>query len=165
MPAPVVSRSWNRYYPQMSVEIIRRGAAGKVPARPLKIIAQAILELVDRTEADLTVVLLGDREMQQLNAKYRKKNYATDVLAFPVQGTLPVPYLPLGDVVISIEKARQQAHERNRPTEAEVITLLIHGIVHLLGYDHERSAADARVMQRLESKIYRALCERRLIEV
>jgi rRNA maturation RNase YbeY len=66
----------------------------------------------------------------------------------------------LGDVVISIDKARAQAKERGRTTGEEVVILLIHGVVHLLGYDHERSARDARAMGRLERKIFQALCER-----
>jgi probable rRNA maturation factor len=61
--------------------------------------------------------------------------------------------------------AREQAKERGRTTDEEMVTLLIHGIVHLLGYDHERSAQDARVMKRLENKVYRQLCEQGLIKV
>jgi rRNA maturation RNase YbeY len=68
-------------------------------------------------------------------------------------------------VIISVEKAAEQAKERRRTLDEEITTLLIHGIVHLLGYDHERSAKDARVMARLEKKIHRQLCERGLIEV
>jgi rRNA maturation RNase YbeY len=64
-----------------------------------------------------------------------------------------------------VEKAREQAKQRGRTPDQELATLLIHGIVHLLGYDHERSAEDARVMKRLENKIYRQLCEQDLIEV
>jgi probable rRNA maturation factor len=71
----------------------------------------------------------------------------------------------LGDVIISIEKAKQQARERRHSQEEEMVALLIHGILHLLGYDHERSAREARIMKGMEKKIYRALCEQDLLEV
>jgi len=68
-------------------------------------------------------------------------------------------------VIISVDKARSQSDERRRTLDQEMATLLVHGIVHLLGYDHERSAKDTRVMKRLENKIYRRLCEQGLIKV
>jgi rRNA maturation RNase YbeY len=71
----------------------------------------------------------------------------------------------LGDVVISVEKAEEQARERGLTSHVEITTLLIHGILHLLGYDHERSAKEAQIMGRLEKKIYGELCERGLLEV
>jgi probable rRNA maturation factor len=149
----------------MPVEIAHRGAGKKLPGRRLRKIAEAILIIVGRAEAELSLGLIGNAEMRKLNARYRRKDYATDVLSFPVDGKLPAPNRLLGDVIISVEKAREQARERGRTRDEEMVTLLIHGIVHLLGYDHERSAKDARVMKRLENKIYRELCEQGLIKV
>jgi probable rRNA maturation factor len=149
----------------MPVEIARRGAGKKFRSRQYKRIASAILELLGRDEVELSLALVGNAEMQRLNAKYRQKNYPTDVLSFAADRNLPVETGLLGDVIISVEKAAQQAKERRRTLEEEMITLLIHGVVHLLGYDHERSSKDARVMGRLEKKIHRQLCERGLIEV
>ena len=149
----------------MPVEIAHRGAGKKLPGRRLRKIAEAILIIVGRAEAELSLALIGNADMRKLNARYRRKDYPTDVLSFPVDGKLPAPNRLLGDVIISVEKAREQARERGRTRDEEMVTLLIHGIVHLLGYDHERSAKDARVMKRLENKIYRALCEQGLIKV
>ena len=149
----------------MAVEILRRGAGKELPTRALKKIAQAILVLVGQAEAELSLALIGNTEMQKLNVKYRGKDYPTDVLSFPVDETLPPAHPILGDVIISVQMARQQAKDRGRTADEEMVTLLIHGIVHLLGYDHERSANDARVMKRLENKIYRQLCEQGLIKV
>ena len=149
----------------MPVEMAHRAAGKKLPGRRLRKIAEAILILVGRAEAELSLALIGNAEMRKLNARYRRKDYPTDVLSFPVDGKLPAPNRLLGDVVISVDKAREQARERGRTRDEEMVTLLIHGIVHLLGYDHERSAKDARVMKRLENKIYRALCEQGLIKV
>jgi rRNA maturation RNase YbeY len=80
------------------------------------------------------------------------------VLSFPVDKNLPVDAGVLGDVVISVDTARRQAKEGGKTLDEEMTTLLVHGIVHLLGYDHERSAKEARRMGRLEKKVYRALC-------
>jgi rRNA maturation RNase YbeY len=146
----------------MPVEVVRRGAGRKYPGRAVKNTALAVLRLLKVEKAELSLALVGDPEIRKLNAKYRGKNYPTDVLSFPAED-LPGPIRLLGDVVISIDKMRAQAKERGRPFKEEVTILLIHGIVHLLGYDHERSARDARIMARLERKIYRALCERRYL--
>ena len=113
----------------------------------------------------MSLVLIGNIEMRWLNARYRSKDYPTDVLSFPAEKNLPVKTPLIGDVIISVEKAAEQAKARRRRLDEEMVTLLIHGIVHLLGYDHERSAKDARVMGRLEKKIHRQLCERGLIGV
>ena len=149
----------------MPVEIVRRQGGKKFPARRLKKIALAILELVGRKNTELSLALIGDREMQQLNAQYRGKDYPTDVLSFPVDRGVALSTPLLGDVIISVDKAAAQAREQRRALDDEMITLLIHGIVHLMGYDHERSAKDARIMTRLEKKILRQLCEREVIKV
>ena len=149
----------------MPVEIVRRQGGKKYSSRKLKKIAAAVLDLVGQREAELSLALIGDGEMRKLNAKYRRKDYPTDVLSFPVESHLPLETRLLGDVIISVDKAGSQAEERRRTLDQEMATLLVHGIVHLLGYDHERSAKDARAMRRLENKIYRRLCEQGLIKV
>lgn len=149
----------------MAVEIARRGAGKKFPSRKLKKLSETILELVGRAESELSLVLIGNREMQKLNLRYRRKNYPTDVLSFPAEGEVPAEVSLLGEVIISVEKAAEQAKERERTLEEEMTTLLIHGIVHLMGYDHERSAKDARAMSRVEKRISRQLCERGLIQL
>lgn len=149
----------------MPVEIVRRGAGKKFSIRKLKTIARSVLDLTGRKDAELSLALVGNAEMRKLNAKYRMKDYPTDVLSFPCGKELPIQTPLLGDVIISVEKAASQARERRRTLDEEMATLLIHGIVHLLGYDHERSANDARLMRRVEKKIHHQLCERGLIEV
>ncbi|HVO94685.1 MAG TPA: rRNA maturation RNase YbeY [Terriglobales bacterium] len=149
----------------MPVEMVRRDGGKKFPARRLKEVALAILDLLGRSDTELSLALIGDREMQQLNAQYRGKNYPTDVLSFPVESDAPLKKPLLGDVVICVDKAAEQARERRRTLDEEMVTLLIHGIVHLMGYDHEQSAKDAKIMTRLEKKILRQLCERELIKV
>jgi probable rRNA maturation factor len=149
----------------MSVEIIRRDEAQKLSSRKLKKIAQKILGVAERDQAELCLVLVGNREIQELNAKYRKKDYPTDVLSFPAGDELPPGMRLLGDVVISVEKAKEQAEQEGRTLDEEMVTLLIHGIVHLLGYDHERSARDARIMGAVEKKIRQSLCDQGVFQV
>jgi len=149
----------------MPVEIIRRDYGKKFPRRKLKRIAQKVLEIVEQGQSELCLVLVGNAEIRKLNAKFRKKDYPTDVLSFPAGDRLPEGEPILGDVVISVEKAKAQSRERRRTLNEEMVTLLIHGIVHLLGYDHERSSKDARIMERLEKKIYRTLCDQGLLKL
>jgi probable rRNA maturation factor len=149
----------------MPVEIVRRGAGKKYPAAKLKRVAATILKLLKEDHAELSVALIGNGEMRKLNARYRKKDYPTDVLSFPAAADMPGGLRLLGDVIISVDKAKEQAKERGRSLDEEMTTLLVHGVLHLLGYDHERSAKDARIMGRLEQKLYRALCDRGRLQV
>jgi probable rRNA maturation factor len=149
----------------MPVEIVRRGAGKQFPSRRLKKVALTVLGLVEQENVELSLALIGNAEMQKLNAKYRRMNHPTDVLSFPMEEKLLQETRLLGDVIISVEQAAEQARERRRTLDEEMTTLLIHGIVHLLGYDHERSAKDARIMRRLEKKILGQLCERGLLKV
>jgi len=99
--------------------------------------------------SELSVLLTGDDQIQELNRLYRKKNRPTDVLAFAMSegGGLPrrtparVPRL-LGDVIVSMPTARAQAKQAGRPALDEVTMLLAHGLLHLLGWDHETVAKD-----------------------
>jgi rRNA maturation RNase YbeY len=149
----------------MPVELIRRAAGRKISSRRLKQIALTVLQLTEQQDAELSLALIGNSEMQELNARYRHKDYPTDVLSFPSAKNLPAEARLLGDVIISVDKAAEQAKERRRTLDQEMATLLIHGIVHLLGYDHERSAKDARIMTRIEKKIARQLCDLGLLKV
>ncbi len=97
---------------------------------------------------ELSVALVDDAEMQTLNRNYRDKDRPTDVLAFPMDRRDGGAENLLGDVVISLETAVRQAAEQDVTASAEVRTLLVHGFLHLLGYDHERSPAEARRMFR-----------------
>lgn len=149
----------------MPVDLLRRATGRKIPSRRLKRVAQVLLQLARREDAELSLVLIGNAEMQRLNARFRHKDYPTDVLSFPAANNLPTKAPLLGDVIISVDKAAAQAKEQQRTFDQEMVTLLIHGIVHLLGYDHERSAREARKMRRLEKKMARQLCDLGLLKV
>ena len=149
----------------MIVEFARKGAGRNYPTGELKKITESILRALQRSNDELSIALVGDKEMRPLNAKYRKTNKTTDVLSFPADHPTPARPVLLGDVIISVEQARRQAKERNHSLKSEMVTLLIHGILHLVGYDHERSPQQAKIMANLEVKLLNRLCERGLIKL
>ena len=141
----------------MTVDVLKRVAGGRLSAAKIKRTAEKILRLLDRQSAELSVALVGNEEIRELNRRYRNKPTPTDVLSFPAAEPANPRARLLGDVVISVEQAEIQARRARRTLEAEIDWLLIHGILHLLGYDHERSAKEAKIMRALEKKITRAL--------
>ena len=124
-------------------------------------VAERLLSAVGESRSELSLELIGDRRMRRLNREYRKKDRPTDVLAFPIReavmphGVRPVTHM-LGDVVISLPTAVRQAREAGRSIDDELTMLLVHGVLHLCGYDHERNPREAARMARRE----RALLQR-----
>lgn len=106
---------------------------------------------IDVTE--LTVVFLNDRQIRWYNKQFRKKDYPTDVLSFPVGETIENEHY-LGDILISMERTAAQALEKHHTLKRELQILLLHGVLHLLGYDHE---VDNGQMNRLESRLRKAV--------
>jgi probable rRNA maturation factor len=104
-----------------------------------------------RARGVVSVALVSDRRVRALNRTYRRKDYATDVLSFPnPQSPIPNPFL--GDVVIARGVARRQALQAGHSEQTELRVLALHGLLHLLGYDHER---DNGAMRRLERRLRR----------
>ena len=97
---------------------------------------------------EVAVVLVGANKIQNLNKRYRRKNRVTYVLSFGADGDNE----ELGDIVICVPRAKKQAREKGDSFEKELATLLIHGFLHLAGYDHEKKK-EADNMQRLEKRI------------
>ena len=125
-------------------------------------LARAILSDVGETSAELGILFVGDQRMRGFNRQYRGKDRTTDVLAFAMRESLtphPSPLTPvmLGDVVIAVPTAARQARQGQRSLDEELTILLVHGILHLCGYDHERSEKDARRMHRRERMILRSI--------
>ena len=103
-----------------------------------------------------SIVLVSDRAIRRLNRDFRNQDKPTDVLSFPT-GPEDAPHLDkpgLGDMIISVETARRQAFARHHSLERELCVLVIHGLLHLLGYDHE---VDRGKMRRKELKLQREL--------
>jgi probable rRNA maturation factor len=105
-------------------------------------------------KGELTVLLCGDEEMASLNRRFRGREGTTDVLSFPGHELDPEGGLHLGDVAVSVERAELQASEAGWDLDHEVRRLLAHGLLHVLGYDHE---TDQGEMEALEKDLLRAL--------
>lgn len=141
----------------MKVAVVNRFKKGRPRLRGIKKKAEQILAALGNEKCELSVAFVGDGVIRALNARYRGKNASTDVLSFTGGEALRSGEKLLGDVVISVPRAAKQAREKHHSLERELEILLIHGILHLLGYDHERSRRDERVMQAMERKLLRAL--------
>jgi probable rRNA maturation factor len=140
------------------VELTCRAVSGRQYAGAVRADALALLEILALEHCELSLMLVSDSGIRRLNREFRAKDQPTDVLSFPQLESAheletsrgfsapDAPPLALGDIVISIDTARRQAHELGRSAAARIRTLLIHGILHLLGYDHEQSLAEARRM-------------------
>ncbi len=125
----------------------------------LKKKAKRILRFLHQRGVELSLALVTSREMQALNAAYRRQNKPTDVLSFACDELLPTGEKLLGDVILSVEQAAAQARSRRKSLEQELEHLLIHGILHLLGYNHETSAAEEKIMRSMERQIHHALSQ------
>ena len=141
----------------MAVEFRCATARGRGYARGLCADANRLMRAAGLAECELSLTLTSDRAMRRLNREFRGIDSATDVLSFSQieqAGAAPPnprsvknsPGLPVGDVIISIDTAIRQAREYRTSPTARLRRLLIHGFLHLIGYDHERSPSDARRM-------------------
>lgn len=140
------------------VVVASRGRRAPALAARLARSARRLLHGLRLPGAELSILLVSDHEMRALNRCYRGKDRPTDVLAFAQrEGAGGAPAGVLGDLVISVDTARRQAAEYGASLAREGERLLVHGLLHLLGYDHERSAAEARRMQRRERMLARWL--------
>ena len=105
-----------------------------------------------RKRAEVTLRFVGRAEGRRLNHQFRGKNYATNVLTFTYSEHSPL----LGDIVLCVPILKREAVERDIPLRRHCAHLVVHGTLHMQGYDHERDA-QARVMEALEAKIMRNL--------
>jgi probable rRNA maturation factor len=112
----------------------------------------ALQQSLDIQDRELSVVFVGLRTMQSLNKRYRNKNYATDVLSFSYREEYAESALLLGEIILAPEVAVNQAIRFGVPPELELRKLLVHGTLHLIGYDHE---TDTGQMIRMQHRIMR----------
>jgi len=112
--------------------------------KPIRAFAESLVSTVREAEGrEFSVAFVSDKRMTELNGFFRSKDSTTDVLSFPHE---PDEFDPdrsnLGDIVISAEQARRQADENDLTLEAEIKQLILHGLLHLCGYDHETDTGE-----------------------
>lgn len=140
----------------MEVTILNRQRSRRVYPRPLASFVTTLADRMPPPQADrLAVCLVSDDRMRRYNRQFRGVDRTTDVLAFPAeQASLPEGGCHLGDIVISVPRAAEQARVAGHSLSRELKILLVHGYLHLLGYDHE---TDRGVMLRTQRRLLRAL--------
>jgi probable rRNA maturation factor len=152
--------------------ILNRQQAVRVAQRPLELFLARIRRELGLAEADLTICFVSDAEIARMNQAFRKKKGPTDVLSFPaIERRRPSPLRRrssrrlqqkrrdstssfLGDIAIAPSVARRNAKKLGRTLPSELQILILHGVLHLLGYDHE---TDRGQMDRLEARLRRKL--------
>ena len=131
---------------------------GSVDEEFLREVAEKVLKGENKKETGLSIALVGQGRIRKINKRYRGKNRATDVLAFPESKVLlekfkvgPVQKTQnLGEIIICLREVNKNARKDNTTPEKELARVLIHGVLHLLGYDHEKSEAEAEKMRKKE---------------
>ena len=139
-----------------------------------RILRQTLRSLKLDIQAEVSLLLVDNAQIRQLNREYRGKDVATDVLSFPQIDLSPSGESPdrktleenrdpgtgetvLGDIVLSVERAMEQADEYGHSIRTELAFLMAHGLLHLLGYDHEKGKEMEQTMNRLQESILQAL--------
>ncbi len=124
----------------------------------LKNIAKEVLRRENKEKTSLSIALVGQVRIRALNKKYRKKNRVTDVLAFPQSKVLLEKFKTasfqkfegFGEIVICLREVKKNSQRFNTTFKKELARVLIHGILHLLGYDHEKNQAEGEKMRKKE---------------
>jgi probable rRNA maturation factor len=121
----------------------------------LKKAAETALTLAGEGASELSLVLAGDKKIKSLNKEFRGINQATDVLSFPSDNSAEGPRY-LGDIIISVARAKEQAEESGHMLSDELVLLTVHGVLHLLGHDHGAPSTKAK-MWAVQNDILRIL--------
>lgn len=150
----------------MAIEVVNRQRLARIDPRRVARLADATLSAMGRDGADLTVAFVRDRVIRELNNKFRGSDRATDVLSFLAEdepeSASGVHFIGssvsehVGDIVISTDTALRRANDAGHSFAREVDELVIHGVLHLCGYDHQ---IDRGQMNRLELKLRRKLLD------
>ena len=126
------------------IEVVNRQRKVPIETERWQSFSERALKSIRNQEHDATIAFVSDRQIKDLNKRYRDFDKPTDVLSFPAEDEAGIN---LGDIAISLERAEVQAHENGLTLDNEVAQLILHGLLHLCGYDHE---TDDGHMNRLE---------------
>ena len=143
----------------MKVQIDNRQSIHRIARRKLRQTAKAILNALDCPDAELSILIVDDQQITKLNRQFLNRKGPTNVIAFPMQAGQFTEIAPnlLGDVVISAETAQQEARNAGLSMEERLNQLLIHGTLHLLGYDHVKTVSEARRMEKKTNELLKII--------
>ena len=144
----------------MPIDIQNQRSLSKITTKTLKKIVQTICDDLGFSDSEISIVVMDDPGIHELNLTWRSKDKPTDVLSFPqAEGKVkPGDFVPcLGDVVISADTAARQAETIGHSLEDEYRRLLVHGVLHLLGHDHVHGGHQARIMKEQENRLLEVL--------
>jgi len=138
------------------IEVVNRQRARKLTTNQWRSFAETAMKTIGGEDQTATIAFVSDRAIKELNRRFRGKDYPTDVLSFPNQAAAfeVENQSHLGDVVISVHRAAAQAKQHRLSFAIEVKHLILHGLLHLCGYDHE---TDGGEMKKLELRLRRRL--------
>ncbi|MBW2441688.1 MAG: rRNA maturation RNase YbeY [Deltaproteobacteria bacterium] len=145
----------------MEVLIDNRQSRHKISSKTIKQTVQVILDALDCPDSEISILIVDDPQIAELNRQYLNREGPTNVIAFAMrEGEFPdlSPHL-LGDVVISMDTAAREARIAAMSLQRRFNELLVHGILHLMGYDHETTEDDARKMEDKSREILALLDE------
>jgi len=132
------------------IEVVNRQRIRKLNVVPWIKRVEKMLDVIGKTDSSVTVAFVSDKKIRELNRQFRRIDKATDVLSFPSDSNDG----EMGDIAISIETAARQAKQSGLTLDGEIAQLLLHGLLHLSGYDHE---TDNGEMNRLELRLRKKL--------
>jgi probable rRNA maturation factor len=131
------------------IEVVNRQRRLGLDTKRWASLAEKALSAIGKSESSATIAFVSDKRIRELNRRFRGIDKATDVLSFPAEEEFN-----LGDIAVSVETAALQARENSLPFDQEIAQLILHGLLHLCGYDHE---TDNGEMNRLELRLRRKL--------
>ena len=132
------------------IEVVNRQRIRKLHVMPWIKRVEKMLDVIGKADSSVTVAFVSDKKIRELNRQFRRIDKATDVLSFPSDSNDG----EMGDIAISIETAARQAKQSGLTLDGEIAQLLLHGLLHLSGYDHE---TDNGEMNRLELRLRKKL--------
>jgi len=133
------------------IEVVNRQRRLQIDTRAWSTFATKAIAAIGRRESTATIAFVSDKKIRELNRQFRGVDKATDVLSFPADGP---DESDLGDIAVSVDTAATQAKENGLKLDEEIAQLILHGLLHLSGYDHE---TDNGEMNRLELRLRRKL--------
>ena len=132
------------------IEVVNRQRKVRIDPKQWRIFSEKALETIRTDAQDATIAFVSDRQIRELNRRFRGIDKPTDVLSFPAEESAQPSSNNLGDIAISLERAVIQAEENRLALDDEISQLILHGLLHLCGYDHE---TDNGQMNRLELRL------------